>query len=95
METKWRIDCWDCSVTQIDVVAQTEHFWTIREKSAYGSGTRDRREKKAGKIFDTFEEAKDALLAHAQRRAASAEQEMLFANNKIKKINALQKPLSE
>ena len=98
MATKWRVDILGCSVEQIEVVAETAHFLTIRTKNDWfrgGDRTSDRREKKDGKVFDTFEEAKAALVAYLERCSKHAELELRRTLEKIQKVNAMQNPLSE
>ena len=95
METKWRVDYWDCSATQIDVVAETAQFATVRYKKAWGDETYDLREKKDGRFFETFEKAKAALVADAERRISYAEYDVRHAQEKLAKAHAMQQPSSE
>lgn len=92
MTTKWRITEWSDMAEPIEVVAETAHFVTVRTK-AWGDGKEfDRREKKDGKIFGTFDEAKAALVEDARMRVNHAEAEWQRAKDKLKKRNDMKAP---
>ena len=92
METKWLVDSWLTEIEQVEAVEETARFINVRTMDKW---RHDIRQRKDGKIFDTYEEAKAALVAHATRRVASAEQELLLANKNLAKAKALQRPSTE
>lgn len=92
MATKWRVCDWSDKVEPIEVVAETAHFVTVRSK-AWGDGKEfARREKKDGKIFDTFEEAKEALIEDSRQRVKNAEANWQREKDRLKKRNDTKAP---
>ena len=94
METKWLVDFFCLSAEQVEIVAETAKFVTVRRRHGRGREF-DQRMKKDERVFASFEEAKTALLIRAQRRVAVADQELRVANSQLEKTNALQVPSSE
>ena len=92
MVTKWRFDVWNSEIAQVEVVSETAHFITVRTTDKW---RREIRQKKGGKIFDTFAEAKAALIAYLERCCKHAEWELQRTLEKIQNVNAMQKPPSE
>lgn len=93
MVTKWRICGLDTKIEPVEVVAETAHFVTVRSRAWGGKGKEfDRREKKDGRIFDTFDEAKAAMVEAASVEVKHAEAEWQRLKDRLKKCNDMKAP---
>lgn len=96
MTIKWKCNLrWGDFITPVEVVAETKCFVTVRERGFRLDG-RDRyyesKIKKDGTIFDTFEEAKAALVDDAKMRVTHAEARWQQEKDRLKKCNDFKKP---
>lgn len=85
----------DAAPEPVEVIAETECFVTIKVRDFYIGNAdkwRERRMKKDGSIFDTFEDAKAALVADARRRVTGAEAELQHEKYRLQKCNNLKAP---
>lgn len=91
---KWKVG-WDQIPAPVEVVSETDHFVTVRE-SVFRLGAadtkRERRMRKAGAIFNTFAEAKAAIVADAEIGLAEIEKRLLMANDRLARANNLRSP---
>lgn len=90
---KWQVG-WAGTPVPVEVVSETDCFVTVREvrHTPGGERSRDRKIKKAGAIFDTFADAKAALVADAENRLADIEKMLLMANERLTRANNLRSP---
>lgn len=96
MMIKWKCELrWGGPPEQVEVLAETECFVTVREK-VFNPGGADkfleRRMKKDGTIYDSFEDAKAALVTYAKIRVTHAEAELQRAKDRLQKCNNLKAP---
>jgi len=88
---KWRIKPrFEDTIEPVEVVKGTECFVVIREK-----GFNERRVSKNsdwGVFFDSFEEAKEALIDHSITKVKYAEEELQREKARLKRRNDIKKP---
>lgn len=91
---KWKCDLrWGGIPEPVEVLSETECFVTVLEKGiGRESGFHERRMKKDGTIYDTFADAKAALVDNAKMRVTQAEAEWQRAKDRLKKCNDLKEP---
>lgn len=92
---KWKCERHDDAPKPVEVVSETECFATIKERWRWAVGEdtfTTSRVKKEGVIFDSFEDAKSALIEDAKNRVKYAEAELDRAKSRLKKRNDAKKP---
>lgn len=91
-KTMWRVEPWFKEPDPITVVSETAAFATVEEKGwATGKMVR-RRMKKDGTLFDSWADARNAMLIKAERDAAAAQSQLDRARNRVAAVKALTEP---
>lgn len=97
IKIKWKCDPRFGGIPEpVEVVSETECFVTIKAKKFFISGPDEFftcRIRKDGTIYDSFEDAKAALIEIEKRRVINAEAEWQQAKDRLKKVNDLKKPV--
>ena len=96
--TKWKCDRWHSVPEPVEVIAETAHFVTVRERVFFldrPDNFRERRMKKDGTIYDTFAGAKTAMVEDAKMRVKYAEAEWQRCKDWLKKCNDMKAPNAE
>lgn len=70
------------SITTVEVLRETEHFVYIKTAPGW-SPRQERRERKDGSYFDTWEAAHAAMIAHLQRAIESETKRIDYAHGRI------------
>ena len=87
----WKVHDWKIEIESMEVVKATEYFVTYRYKDWRGKIC-ETRQQRAGKFFQTWEEAKASMENDAQLRIRDAEDALQRARTKLEQIIALTKP---
>jgi len=90
---KWRVELmFGGEITPVEVVRETAHFAILGDDSYRANEFREYKIKKAGIIFDTFQEAKAALVDDAKERVDIAERRLHQARERLKNCKKITEP---
>ena len=79
------------TITQAEIESETDYFVGIRY-APHGSVIREKKSSSYGRFFDTWAEARDALLAEAERDEQNARDLLKFSMLRTSKIRNLTPP---
>lgn len=89
----WEADPrWEREPRPITVISETKCFVTVLEPKYFRPDEFSERRKRKEKIFETWEEAKQALVDNAILMVRSAQSSLDSAKDRLKKINDFKKP---
>ena len=96
MTIKWWANLkYTCEVVQIDVDRETEKSFWGTSPWGYHSRSRQAKVTEWGRLCDTWEEAQEACLAHAEAMVARAQQRLEMAEAKLVRVEHERKPKEE
>lgn len=88
MKTMYQVVNYPAGVLECEVVKDTEH--TVWVQMEYGD---TRMYRKAGVFFDSFEQAKDAIVQDRRAKVRAAEEALRYAEEKMAKALAIHAPI--
>ena len=89
---KYKISRYDhIDIEEIEVVSETEHFVTIR-RIDYNKKPYDRKEKKDGSIYNTWEEARHALVMRANDSLEACENKITIVKENLRMLDDMVPP---
>jgi len=83
---KYRVTTYSIKIEKVEIVKESEHFiWPVKRP-----GFREAKQSGFDQHFDTFEQAKQALIARAEAEIEYGEDKIRRAKNDLESVKSLQ-----
>lgn len=90
--TKYKTSSWRLDIQEVEILKESEHFVFIDHKDC-ASSYREAKRSDSGGYYDTFEEAKAALIETKERKVESYRNGLQHYEMELEKVRSLTAPV--